>query len=563
MKTISIKLYIVFLIVSGTLIYNSVFCQVELVPATHPVYSFLKRMEALKIIKGFNSSDSPVSRKEIAGFLLSAKSSSGLTHTDKKILEDYLIEFEFDSYKTLKNSSSLLNKFDAESVFGVNRQKYLYGFADTNASIFLNVPISISGRGSLGDNGNNSVFLGEFGIGIRGTLFNRVGYSAEFNAGQRLHGNDASTRFAMETDPILKSNPKFLSGNNYYDYFTGHIRYQAPGNWLSLTLGRENVYSGFGYIDKLFLSGNTVPMDFFKIDLNYKKIRYTFSYGSIKGDSLGAELKSKNIAFHRLNVRFSDVFRAGFFESVVISNNPFSFVYFNPISFLTSADLNTGAKETLKNNTLMGLDVEINPVRNVSLQGTLLVDDINFSSLFKDDKNSNDNKFGYQAGSYWTNAFSIPDLSVIFEYTRLNPFVYSHRSNKDTYTNWSMSLGHSLPPNSDEIAVKMIYNITHRIKLNLLCQFRRSADGIYYDSVNKQLINYGGNINRGDGDFIFNNKFLMGDRTNNTIFTFDIIFEPVKQYFLEFSYQNLQKNIIYLSKKEKNSYFRVFFKVLL
>ncbi|MCX6165694.1 MAG: hypothetical protein NTU73_12680 [Ignavibacteriae bacterium] len=524
--------------------------QLEFVSASHPVYEFLKNMQIKGVIKDYNSSNIPISRNEVSNYLKRIESSSLLSKTDRKILGDLKIEFEYELYKTLKSSTSIFKNFDEESVSSNKKQKYLYNYSDSRNADF---------RASNSDLGDHSILLGDIGLKLRGTLFDKVGYSIAFLEGKRFYGNNADLEFAIENDPMLKSNPNLSSGNNNYDFFNGYIRYQTKNNWLALTLGREAVYCGYGYIDRLFLSNNTVPIDFLKFDLSYKKIKYTFTYGSIKGDSLGVDLKSKNIAFHRLNVQFSDVFKVGYFESVVMSNIPFSFVYFNPISFLTSADLNTGRTETVKNNTLMGFDFEFNPVTNLGLQGTLLIDDINFSTLFKSDMTSNDNKIGYQLGTVWTNAFTIPDITLALEYTRLNPFVYSHRSNKDSYTHWGYSLGHALHPNSDEIAVKIHYNLTNRLKLNLLYQFQRSAEGIYYDSVSNKIINYGGNINRGDGDYVINNKFLLGDRINRNIFTADLTFEPIKQYFIRIEYQYKLLNMIFLSKNNRESYFRTTF----
>jgi hypothetical protein len=537
------------------------YSQVELVSASHPIYDYLKRMQLIGVIKNYNSSLIPISRLEVSSYLKKIDSSSLLSKTDKKILEDYKIEFEYELNNTLKNSTSLYKKSDRDSFFGNKKQKYLYNYADSNATLFVDFLGDLSYRSSNGDLGNHSIMLGDLGFKLRGSLFNKIGYSVGFIGGQKLHGQNSDLVFAVENDPVLKANPNFLNGNNYFDYFNGHFRYQTNSNWLSVTLGREAINCGFGYVDKLFLSNNTVPIDFLKFELNYKKISYTFAYGSIEGDSLGTDLKSKNIAFHRLNIRFSDVFKVGYYETVIVSNNPFSFVYFNPISFITSADLNTGAKETTQNNTLMGFDFELNPVKDVALQGSLIIDDINFSTMFNNDYTADENKIGYQVGTMWVNAFTIPDISLILEYTRLNPFIYSHRSNKDTYTNWGLSLGHSLPPNSDEIAIKLNYNISNRVKLNLLYQFQRSAEGIYYDSVAKHLINYGGNINRGDGDFIINNKFLSGDRINRNIFTAHLIIEPIKQYLFEFIYQYRFINLIYMSKNDRKSYFQANFKI--
>jgi hypothetical protein len=217
--------------------------------------------------------------------------------------------------------------------------------------------------------------------------------------------------------------------------------------------------------------------------------------------------------------------------------------------------LNTGAKETTDNNTLAGFDFELAPIKNITFQGTLLIDDLNLSTLYKSDSTSNDNKFGYQLGIFWADALSLPNVNLKLEYTRLDPFVYSHRSNKSSYTNWDMSLGHSLPPNSDEIALNLHYDVTNRIKFNFLYQFQRSGEGILIDSITgKLIINYGGNINRGDGDlYITKINFLNGNRINRSIITFNLVFEPIKQYFVELKYQLRILNLKYLDRQVNES----------
>jgi hypothetical protein len=559
-KSISFHFSLILLLLQ-VFIPGTIYSQAELVPVTHPVYDYLKTMQVKEVIPEYNSSMIPITRNEISGYLKKIETWKNLTRIEKKQLEDFKIEFEYELNKTLLNSTSVYNKADADAFFGNKKQKYLYNYSDSNATLFLSFAGDLSARTANGDSGNHSILTGDLGLGLRGTIFERIGYSLNTFFGKKFTGKNSDVQFAADNDPILKSNRDFIRGNNNYDFFNGHMRYQTKDNWLSLTLGREAIECGYGYIDKMFLSNNTIPIDFMKLDLSYKKIKYTFAYGSINGDSIGLDLTSKNIAFHRINVQFTDKFKIGYYETVIMSNNPFSFVYFNPISFITSADLNSGAKETTENNTLMGLDIEINPARNLAMQGTLLIDDINFSTIFKNDITSFDNKFGYQIGTIWTNAFQIPDLNLTVEYTRLNPFVYTHRSNRDSYTNRGLTLGHNLPPNSDEIALKLKYYISSRINIDFLYQFQRSADGIYFDSLKNQIINYGGNINRGDGDNLIDSKFLLGDRVNRNIITFNLLIEPIKQYLIEIQYQYKLLNFIYLSKKSRESYFRAVFRV--
>jgi hypothetical protein len=205
----------------------------------------------------------------------------------------------------------------------------------------------------------------------------------------------------------------------------------------------------------------------------------------------------------------------------------------------------------------MGLDMEIMPTKKLSFQASMLIDDLNFSHLFggtySDGSPALDNKFAWQVGTLWTDAFWIPNLTTALEYTRLNPFVYTHGTNKSEYTNWTLPLGHDLPPNSDEIALEFSYDVTHRLNVKLLYQKQRSANGVIIRN-DTLIINYGGNIERGDwakGQYAI---FLDGNRINRDIITAQLVWQPIRQYFLELKYVYEFQDLIYLNKKIKDHY---------
>jgi hypothetical protein len=397
---------------------------------------------------------------------------------------------------------------------------------------------------------------------LRGTLFNSVGFYLHPSGGKKIYGNDRASKFASLTDPKLFASNHFSKGEGQtFDFFEGYLRYETHNNLLAVTIGRESMTQGFGYIDKMLLSTNSVPFDFVRLDLKYKNLKYSFFYGALKGDSLFNDIKYKNISMQRLDVKFSNSFRMGFWDAVVISDNAFSLTYLNPASFIFSADINTDNDQTIVNNTLFALDFEYLPIKNLAVQGTVLIDDINFSTFYKKDSTSNDNKLAYQLGLLWNRPFNLCGISLAFEYIKIDPFTYSHRLNKSQFTNWQMPLGPNLSPNSDEISTKIIYNISNRLRFDLMYQFQRSAQGLEIDSSGKLITNYGGYIFRGDGDNIKYNEFLGGNRINRSIISTNIVFQPVRQYFFELRYQYKYQNLIYLNRKIKDHIFFLNFRL--
>lgn len=535
---------------------NKSYSQVELVQPDNSVYDYLQRMLIMKVITDYNPGNIPVSRETVASYLKIIESRQDrISRTDRKLLDDFKTEFEYDMNGSIKKSSSLFKEI--KNIFSDEKQKHLYSYNDSNAALFLDALGSVSQRGSDGDSiGKNSILLGELGFRLRGTLFNSVGYYLRATNGQKLSGDTDDVNFARYTDPKLYAQYKFQYERRNFDTFDGYLRYRTNQNWLALTVGRNPVYQGFGFTDRLFLSNNSVPFDFLKLDLAYKSVSYSFLYGSLRGDSLGKPLDSKNISTHRIDIRFSDAFRMGFFESVSIANSPFSFTFLNPVSFLTSAELNKASQpgDNNVNNSIMGIDMMVIPVNKLALQGSFLVDDLEFSTLFKNNAKIT-NKFAYQIGLMWANAFTIPNLDLKTEYTHLDPFVYTHVSNKTNYTNWGLPLGHHLEPNSDEIALKLDYNITNRIKFNALYQHQRSANGIVKDSLGRVIVNYGGDINNASGYSYSDPAFLRGNRIDRDIITANLSWQFIRQFFIEMKFVQRFINNIYQNKKFTDKYY--------
>lgn len=510
-------------------------------------------MQIKGIILDYNSSALPIDRSSVKEYLVKISGhKTELSSVDNKILNEMEVEFNTVKVKEDSLSYSFLNSPSVLDIFDNNRQKYLYSFTDENVSFFVDGMTSFSYRNFNGDSFDNSILLGELGMRFRGTLFENVGFYIRLSNGQQFSGGYQDRVLASKYDPRLSSSVKFLNEKNY-DSFEGYLRYVTKGNWLALTVGKESMTYGFGYTDKLFLSSNTAPFDFLKLDLKYKTISYSFFYGSLKGDSLGHSLESKNIISNQISFNFDRV-KFNIFESVIVANRSISFTYLNPINFLISSDFTS--QRGNDNNAFLGFSAEVIPFNNLALQGTLLIDDLDFKSLFKEES-LRDNKFGIQCGLIWNEFLTLPNLKFTAEYAKLNPYVYTHRTNKSTYTHWQLSLGHHIPPNSDEIIGKLDYNFSQRIRLGAEFAYQRSANGYVLNQNGTVYRNYGGDLLRGDGDLLTLPGFLVGNRTNKRTLSFNIYIEPIKQYYISIYYSKIWTENYSLDKTNNDNIFYV------
>jgi hypothetical protein len=506
--------------------------QRDLIPPSDPVYRFLLRQEINGALSGFHWGMLPLSRREVAGFLDSLTNSAGLSATDKGILRDLQIRLSFDRTHALANSTSILPAGGLTSPFDDDKQKYIYAFADSSASVFIDGFGSYSYRAGKGDSaGSKFASLGEIGIRVRGTLFDRLGFYIQASNGNLLSG---SHQFAL-MDPRLAANNKFNSdARGFFDITNGYMRYDA--NWLTLMVGREQILWGAGYGDRLIFSDNTAPFDFVRLDIRSGSLRYSFVHGSLVGaDTNGHTLSSKYIASHRLEFNIGSRFRLGLSEAIVYSRQPPSLALMNPFAFLTSTDQSIQLPVDNSHKKHIWIDAEYFPARKLRLSGTLMIDDLDFGTISHSDVSGNDNKFGWQGGVLWQDAFSVSNLVLSLEYTRIGPFVGAHREIVSTYTNWGLPLGQALQPNSDEWMLLAEYDLTSRLSLSGRFQFQRTGENTV-DRNGKILFNAGSDLLNGEGDFDHPNVFLQGLRVNRFLATIGMSWQPVRQYFVELTY---------------------------
>jgi hypothetical protein len=509
--------------------------QRELVPVTNPVYQFLFRQELRGAIHGFQWGMLPLSRKEIAGYLdsLEARAAAGhrLPAVDDAWLRDLRVEFSYDIHSTLDASSALIPDFQFSGIFNDDRQKYLYSYMDSSASVFMDGFADWSYRA-----GNDQTpephfaSLGEIGIRVRGTLFDRLGYYVQASNGVQFSG---SKQFAL-LDPRLQANAQFNRDEAFFDFTTGYLRYDA--DWLAVTFGREQILWGMGYQDRAVISDNSVPFDFAKLDLRSNSVHYSFLHGSLVGaDSAGHTLAAKYIAAHRLEFNIGKPVRLGLNEAILYNNQPISFTMMNPLIFLTSAELSTEMPNSGDDahNSLIWVDLEVTAPRNVRFFGSFLIDDLKFSTLNANDITRNTNKFAWQLGALWNDAFTLPGLLLSGEYSRINPFVETHWTNANSYTTWNLPLGEQLQPNSDAWRFRADYAVSSRLLLSGQIQFQRTGENIVDPVTGKVIFDAGSDFLHGENHLVHVNYFLQGNLVKRTLFSFNATWQPIRQYFLD------------------------------
>lgn len=500
----------------------AVFSQAEYVPVANPVYSFLERMDALHFIKDYDSFQKPKTRKAIAEYLKQVElKKTELDLTDKNILLDLRSEFSFEMFETTYTYQSLLDgeKYDPFS----QKEKFFYFNSGKKGNLFIN--LTADGDFIYNNQAYLSNLTGKLlnagGI-IRGTLMNTFGFYI-----QGSNGFSMGSKTAALQKKELEYNYKFneTPEQTFFDDNEGHL--SLDFDWINLKFGRDRLLLGYGE-NKVLLSDNSPKYDYLQLQFNYG----IFSFFSFHGKMLGQNsyagdtitggvsvLKEKYMAYHRLGFNLSDNFTLGAGEIVIYGERPMEFSYLNPFNFYKSVEHNNRDRD----NAMIFFDLENRSIKGLKLFATLLIDDINYGKI-------GTGWFGNQTlwdiGLSSYNLYNIIPIDFHFEYTRVEPFVFTHRLPNNNFTNFGYGLSSVLAPNSELFFSKINYRLSHRFEVSFSFSF--TVHGANYLDNNGDIIkNVGGDLSvghrNGDAETV---KFMDGVKQYFRRTSVDIYYEP-------------------------------------
>ncbi|RYY00403.1 MAG: hypothetical protein EOO53_22035, partial [Gammaproteobacteria bacterium] len=296
-------------------------------------------------------------------------------------------------------------------------------------------------------NSNELLFLNTRGLSLRGSLANKVSFAAYISENQ-------------ERDPLYVrqwvGQYQAVPGQGYfknfkgtgYDYFDarGYINFKAA-KYIDVTFGYDRNFIGNGY-RSLYLSDFSTNVLFLKLNTRIWKFNYQNIFMElVSAYQRGADqlLGKKYAAMHHLDVNVTKWLNVGLFEGVVFGQrNHFEFGYLNPIIFYRSAEQQNGSPD----NAVAGLDAKANVAKHFQFYGQLLLDEFKLDEL---KRKWWGNKFGYQLGAKYIDAFGISNLDLQAEWNRVRPFTYSHDDSVANYTNYNQPLAHPLGANFNEL----------------------------------------------------------------------------------------------------------------
>lgn len=293
------------------------------------------------------------------------------------------------------------------------------------------------------------LFLNTRGLTLHGMIGKKIGFAAYLTDNQERDPSWAQ-QFIAARDAV--------PGNGFYkdfkdpggvDYFEGRGYFSVSATrFIDITFGYDKQFIGNGY-RSLFLSDFGANALFLKLNTRIWRFNYQNLFMELQnahrtgGDKL---IGKKYAAVHHLDINVTKWLNIGLFEGIVFGRpNRFDFAYLNPIIFYRSAEQQNGSFD----NALAGLDFKANLAHKFQVYGQLLLDEFKLNEI----KAGNGwwaNKYGFQLGAKYIDAFNVRNLDLQLEHNRVRPFTYSHNDSVANYTHYNQPLAHPLMANFSE-----------------------------------------------------------------------------------------------------------------
>lgn len=499
MERSEIKLLIIIFLVS---VY-SLKAQGLYVNSNHPVYNFLERMEATGLIEDFQNETKPMLRSKVVDYLTKIFNKRfEINSTERRFLNYFIDEFYIDIGGTLDRYEILFSDKSYNPLS--NKEKFVYAYSDeSNISFFVKAHLNSGVFSSRGE--PTSKFI-EGGGRFYGNLSRLIGFEFDATNGVVI-GDKGSALKIHELSYNFKLNEKPES--KFFDRAYGYLSFETP--YFNFKLGRDRKLIGYGY-NKLILSDYPPSFDAINFNMHYKNFSFEYLHGWLQKQTKNPNysneqneidtLETKYFALHRISFSPVKNLKFGAGEAVIYLRTSPQIEYINPLNFFKSMEHQLGDKD----NALVFFDFEMLPIKNIRLYSTFIIDDIDFTKI---GTGWYGNKTAFNIGMNFYYLFPDLPLHFLLEFTRIEPYTFTHNLYERNYTNLGYSLSTDQPPNSYKVDYGINFAPIPEFDFVAIYSFTKWGRNF---TINNQFVNVGGDIQVGkrmeDSDYV---SFLNGN----------------------------------------------------
>ena len=335
-------------------------------------------------------------------------------------------------------------------------------------------------------NAKSVLLLNQHGIEARGRITSKIGFYTLLTDNQEtvpsFITNYAVSRRALPGFDYYLSK---TSPNNFdYFYASGYINFSAVKDHVDITFGNGKNFIGDG-IRSLFISDNSANTTYLKINTRIWKFNYQNLFLELTPQfrNIDQQLAHTYSTIHHLSINATKWLNLGIFETIVFSRpNTYEVDYLNPIIFYRYVERVNGSPD----NVLIGFNAKAIAAHHLQFYGQFLLDEFTGKEFFAG-KGYWANKWGFQLGGKYFDAFSVKNLDLQGEINAVRPFTYSHSDTVINYSNYNQALAHPLGSGFIEMLGVAKYAPLKNLNITL--------KGMYYmKGADTGSINYGNDI---------------------------------------------------------------------
>jgi len=404
------------------------FAQSVNLPPDHWAYGFFERMETRGVVANIRSGSKPFTREKAASLVLQLDRECS-TRPDRfsKIEKQFLERLKGEFFDELRNTGVSIRSSEMEPHF--------YSWEKSPDFVHLDAVGGgrITVRGSGAETAERRIYAPYYGAVLRGSIRGAGVYSdsrifAEWGTRKYIQNYRASQGYP--------NNAERDSSRATWDVSDSYFTFPVKG--FQFEFGRDNLKWARSNVAGLFLSGRAPSFDMLKMRIAFGKAEFTWAHAELRSD-----FSRKWLSAHRLEFSPARGLDIGIHEAVVYGRRGLEPAYLNPILPFLVAQHSLGDRD----NLALGADASLCRIRNVKLYGELFVDDLFAPWAVFDDYWGN--RLAFTAGGHWVDPLGLRNSELRVEYTRIEPYVYSHKDSVNVFEHYNSGLGHFLQPNSD------------------------------------------------------------------------------------------------------------------
>jgi Capsule assembly protein Wzi len=430
---------------------------------SNEVYDFLKRMEAKQLIVDYRDAVRPLTRKQIAKFLIEVDDNiDKLTSVERDELKFYKQEFYLELQEL---------KYDQLP----DERWHLYSYRSDPGKFNVDLDGGYSYEALPTGQTNKIRSNGLLAYGYLGDATGLYIYFRD-NEESGTYYDARKDLTPIQGQILSKVNPNSIE----YDMIDAQLNFDI--SFLTLSIEKMPNVWGAGYEGNLILS--TKPPSYPQIQLKAKlgkDIDFTYIHAWLESDIVDsaesyfepdgyyrAIYQAKYLAAHMLEASVYRGVNVSIGESEVYGGRGVELLYLIPVMFFKAAEHYNHDED---NSQLFG-SVDINRVKNFEFYSTVFIDEMTLSNFFN--PKLEDNQLGFTLG---TRAFDLyyPNTDILIEYTRINPWVYNHKYPVDTYQSSGFDLGDWIGQNADYFYVETNYRPIWNLNVGLQFQSLRKG----------------------------------------------------------------------------------------